>query len=106
MIAPRRLKRRSFGIRDLVARPGSRLAIQDITQEFIHRYGDEYERRITPRWVGSLVRRRLGLRPSRSTGVFTLGPEDVARLAALYKRFGLVPMEQETVEEGTQAPAA
>src|SRR5262249_2930623 len=30
-------------IRDLVAR-GSRLAIQDITREFITRYGDEYER--------------------------------------------------------------
>lgn len=86
-------------IRDLVARPGSRLAIQDITREFIRRYGDEYERRITPRWVGSLVRRRLGLKPSKSTGVFTLGPEDVARLAALYKRFGVEPAGQPTVEE-------
>jgi hypothetical protein len=76
-------------IRDLVAKPGSRLSIQDITQDFLARYGDEYERRITPRWVGSLVRRRLGLKPSRSTGVFTLTPEDVARLASLYKRFGV-----------------
>lgn len=79
-------------IRDLVARPDARLAIQDITREFLARYGAEYERRITPRWVGSIVRRRLGLRPSRSTGIFTLGPEDVARLAALYKRFGIEPV--------------
>ena len=78
-------------IRDLVARPGTRLAIQDITREFLRRHGDEYERRITPRWIGSLVRRRLGLKPSRTTGIFTLGPEEVARLAALYKRFGLEP---------------
>lgn len=77
-------------IRDLVARgPGARLAIQDITREFIARYGDEYERRVTPRWIGSLVRRRLGLKPSRSTGIFTLGPEDVARLASLYARYGV-----------------
>ncbi|HEY2091301.1 MAG TPA: hypothetical protein VGJ81_05400 [Thermoanaerobaculia bacterium] len=89
-------------IRDLVARPNSRLAIQDITTEFIRRHGDEYERRVTPRWVGSLVRRRLGLKPSRNTGVFTLGPEEVARLASLYKRFGLEPVE--TVEEDI-APA-
>lgn len=75
-------------IRDLV-REGGRLAIQDITREFIARYGEEYERRVTPRWVGSLVRRRLGLRPSRSTGIFTLGPEEVARLSALYVRFGV-----------------
>ncbi len=75
-------------IRDLVA-DGSRLAIQDITRRFLTRYGDQYERRVTPRWIGSLVRRRLGLKPSRSTGVFMLGPEDVARLASLYARYGV-----------------
>ena len=92
-------------IRDLVARgPEARLAIQDITREFVRRYGDEYERRVTPRWVGSLVRRRLGLKPSRSTGIFTLGPEEVARLAALYKRFGIEPAATE--EEVGQSTAA
>jgi hypothetical protein len=75
-------------IRDLVTQ-GSRLAIQDITRLFLARYGDQYERRVTPRWIGSLVRRRLGLKPSRSTGVFTLGPEDVARLSSLYARYGV-----------------
>jgi len=97
-------------IRDLVARPNARLAIQDITREFIARYGMEYERRVTPRWVGSLVRRRLGLKPSRSTGVFTLGPEDVARLATLYKRFGIEPVGKEETDrtpvEQEHEPAA
>ena len=77
-------------IRDLVAKgPDARLAIQDITREFMARHGTEYERRITPRWIGSIVRRRLGLRASRSTGVFTLGPEEVVRLKALYARYGI-----------------
>ncbi len=91
-------------IRDLVAKgPDARLAIQDITRLFLARYGDQYERRVTPRWIGSLVRRRLGLKPSRSTGIFTLGPEDVARLATLYLRYGVepvasaeIPVENET----------
>jgi len=87
-------------IRDLVSRgPEARLAIQDITREFLRRYGDEYERRVTPRWIGSLVRRRLGLKPSRTTGIFTLGPEEVARLAALYKRFGIEPVSTEQQAE-------
>jgi hypothetical protein len=84
-------------IRDLVAKgPEAGLAIQDITREFLARYGAEYERRVTPRWIGSLVRRRLGLKPSRSTGVFTLGPEDVARLSSLYVRYGVEPIYKET----------
>jgi len=94
-------------IRDLVAQPGARLAIQDITREFVRRYGDDYERRVTPRWIGSLVRRRLGLKPSRSTGIFTLGPEEVARLASLYKRFGIEPVGTEGNDTpGEQAPDA
>lgn len=86
-------------IRDLVGTPNARLAIQDITRELLARYGAEYERRVTPRWIGSLVRRRLGLRPSRSTGVFTLGPEDVARLASLYVRYGIEPVANEAAED-------
>jgi hypothetical protein len=93
-------------IRDLVAKgPGSRLAIQDIAAEFTLRYGDEYERRVTPRWIGSLVRRRLGLKPNRSTGVFMLGPEEVAKLAALYVRYGVLP-ESQAVEPGEQPAIA
>jgi hypothetical protein len=92
-------------IRDLVAKgPEARLAIQDITTEFTARYGAEYERRVTPRWVGSLVRRRLGLKPSRSTGLFTLGPEDVARLKALYARYGLEPAETKVADAPVEEP--
>jgi len=87
-------------IRDLVAQgPGTRLAIQDITKAFVARYGAEYERRVTPRWIGSIVRRRLGLKPSRSTGVFTLRPEEVARLKGLYVRYGLEPVGHEALVE-------
>jgi hypothetical protein len=79
-------------IRDLVARgPDERLAVADITKEFIERYGTDYERRVTPRWIGSILRRRLGLRPSRTTGTFILGPEEVEKLARLYERFGMAP---------------
>lgn len=86
-------------IREIVARgPDSRLAIQDIASEFTARYGEEYERRVTPRWIGSLVRRRLGLKPNRSTGVFTLGPEEVAKLGALYARYGIEAEETQAVE--------
>jgi hypothetical protein len=99
-------------IRDLVAKgPDSRLAIQDITDEFLARFGAEYERRITPRWIGSIVRRRLGLRPSRSTGLFTLGPEDVSRVSRLYARYGIEPAQTEAksdvaAADKTNDPAA
>ena len=89
-------------IRDLIAKgPGERLSVQDVTNEFTTRFGDEYARRVTPRWIGSIMRRRLGLRPGRSTGVFTLGPEEIPKLQQLYSRYGLVPAEK--VEPPDQA---
>jgi hypothetical protein len=92
-------------IRDLVSRgPDARLAIADIAREFAFRYGSEYEKRVTPRWVGSIVRRRLGLHASRTTGIFTLGPEEVAKLGALYRRFGLeTPSQDVAPVEATEA---
>jgi hypothetical protein len=92
-------------IRDRVAQgPGARLAIQDISREFMARHAAEYERRITPRWIGSVVRRRLGLKPSRSTGIFTLGPEEVTRLKVLYVRYGLT--DENPVDESQPDIAA
>ena len=95
-------------IRDLIARgPKERVGIQDITGEFLRRHGREYERRVTPHWIGSIVRRRLGLRPTRTWGQFVLRPEDVVQLAGLYKRYGLADEKPETtVEEKIQAAAA
>lgn len=84
-------------IRDLVARgPEERVGIRDIAEEFLRRYGREYERRVTPHWIGSIVRRRLGLRPTRTWGQFILRPEDVAQLAGLYKRYGLADEKPES----------
>lgn len=86
-------------IRDLVTRgPEVRLAMQDIADEFALRHAKEYERRVTPRWIGSIVRRRLGLKPNRATGLFTLGPEEVSKLRMLYVRYGITDEAPQAVE--------
>jgi hypothetical protein len=91
-------------IRDAISHgPEARLGIKDITDEFLRRFGPEYERRVTPHWVGSIVRRRLGLHPSRTSGQYVLRPEDVARLASLYKRYGLVEQQETAEQESTPA---
>lgn len=81
-------------IRDLVLRgPDQVLSVKEITTEFLKRHGDEYERRATPRWIGSILRRRLGLKPTRNTGVFALSPEEITKLQKLYARYG-IPVEE------------
>src|SRR5260370_28844425 len=54
-------------IRDMLASPyETRLAIKDITSWFIDRHGVDYERKITTKWIGSVIRKKLGLTTERS----------------------------------------
>ena len=61
----------------------------EITQRFAARFATEYERPITPRWVGSILRQRLHLAPYKSNGRFLLAVTDGDRLNRLYERYGL-----------------
>jgi hypothetical protein len=65
------------------------LAIGDIRARFIERFGAEYTRPITPRWIGSLLRQRLHLSPYKSHGRYVLPVFDKAQLATLFSRYGI-----------------
>jgi hypothetical protein len=77
-------------IRDLHAIE-SVLSMKAVADSFSARYGAEYERPITPRWIGQLVRRRLHLRTRRLDSNFVLTEESLALLEPLLRRYGLAP---------------
>jgi len=76
-------------IRDLGASGEAKLSIKEITSWFSDRHQDEYERKITPKWVGSIVRKKLNLRTQKSDGVFVIPLEEQPKLARLYEKYGI-----------------
>ncbi len=78
------------GIR-LVPVDTSRLA----ARSFIARHADEMDRKITPKWIGGLIRRRLGLRTVRRSGSYLIAPSEAPKLEQLYEKYGLEPKEEE-----------
>lgn len=77
-------------IRDLQeASPGAPLAVKDITQWFTDRHGEDYERKITARWIGSVIRKKLRLEPYKSHGVFVISVADPSKLERLYQKYGV-----------------
>ena len=66
---------------------GSGLALAEITQSFAQRFGSRYTRRITPKWIGYLLRSKLHLATRKSGGTYILSEGQVDRLAALYRKF-------------------
>jgi hypothetical protein len=65
------------------------IPIIEITQRFAARYAAEYERAVTPRWIGGVLRNRLHLGTYKSNGRFVVPVTDTARLTGLYSRYGL-----------------
>ncbi len=72
------------------------LSIKEITHLFSERFGDEYQRMITAKWIGSVIRRKLKLKTKKSHGVFIIPPTEAPKLKLLYGRYGIEPTERQT----------
>lgn len=65
------------------------LSIKNITTEFFMEYGDYYQRKITAKWIGFIVRKRLNLSTYKSDGIFIIDPSSHHLLPQLYIRYGV-----------------
>lgn len=45
---------------------------------------------MTAKWIGYIVRRKLGLKTQKSHGVFTIVLSEKQKLERLYEKYGLV----------------
>lgn len=76
---------------------GLQLGVKDVAEAFGDRHGSDYQRPITPKWIGTQLRKRLSLVPMKSNGVFVLSSND-PKLDALFERYadGDVQLDIET----------
>ena len=75
-------------IRDL-RDSGRPLAIKGIASWLVDRHGDEYERKLTTKWIGNVIRRKLQLRPVRGSAGYLIPPEELPKVDRLYERYGI-----------------
>ncbi len=65
------------------------ISLKAITSAFKTRFDGEYDERITVRMIGSVLRKKLQLRPEKRHGIYVLPLVERARLDRLYERFGI-----------------
>lgn len=83
-------------IRDLAASSiDQRLAVKDITEWFVDRFGPDYERKITTKWIGGVIRRRLRLNTQKSHGLYVIPPSELPKLERLCEKYGLEPKDEQ-----------
>jgi hypothetical protein len=87
-------------IQALLAAPSQpSVSIKKVTDCFTIRHGREYER-ITPKWIGTIIRKRLHLKTHKSSrGVFVISPEELQKLPRLYEKYGVMPVIEGDAQE-------
>jgi hypothetical protein len=80
--------------------------VADITAGLIERYGAEYERSITNRWIGSILRKKLNLHTYKSHGVYVVPLTERPKIELLCGRYGVnvitgLPIETQEGDVGT-----
>ncbi|MCG8604620.1 hypothetical protein MJD09_06410 [bacterium] len=76
-------------IRDLVELEEGRLSVKEITTWFQDRFGDEHFDKVTPKWMGGIIRNHLQLKTRKSHGVYIIPPEEAHKLTVLFEKYGL-----------------
>lgn len=76
------LLRESFAYRESIS-------IKSLTNRFIEKHADDYERKVTPKWIGTIVRRKLGLKAYKSNGLFIIPKSELTKTKYLSQKYGL-----------------
>lgn len=77
-------------IRDLAREHGqATLAVSEITQRVIERHAKDFERFVTPRYIGQIIRKRLRIVTYKSHGIYVISLTESATIAFLCERYGL-----------------
>jgi hypothetical protein len=66
--------------------------VADVTAGLIGRYGAEYERPITNRWIGGILRRRFNLQTYKSHVVYVVPMTERTKVEMLCTRYGIDSM--------------
>jgi hypothetical protein len=68
---------------------GLGVSVGSITAALVERHGGEYARPVSERWIGSILRKRLGLRAYKTGGVFVVPITQRVDIERLCVRYGI-----------------
>jgi hypothetical protein len=77
-------------IRDLhAASVDGRVSVKEVANWLADKHGEEYDRKITAKWIGHIIRRKLGLKTERGWDGYVIALTEKSTLERLYEKFGI-----------------
>ncbi len=88
-------------IRELQKSPyGTGLTIKEITERFAARHEDDYERKVTPHWIGHIIRRKLQLKTEKRHGNYLIADAESSKLGRLFEKYGVAVGQEDLGDSG------
>jgi hypothetical protein len=85
-------------VRDLLASPYAvRFTVKDIASWFSDRHGSDYEKKVTSKWIGSVIRKKLNLKTQKTRDGYIIPSSELAKLERLYEKYGVTGKEDNEV---------
>ena len=79
---------------------GAPISVKAVAIGLAERVGDDWEKKITPHWVGHILRKKLGLRTEKRHGSFIIAETEGLKLASLFTRYGIGPAAGDLGDSG------
>ena len=86
----------SAALAALSERDGGSVAVRDIAARFNADHRGENGYSVSNRWIGQMLRTRLGVRTQKSNGIYVVPATERAKLAAYAQRYGVTAAEETT----------
>lgn len=84
---------------ELLSEPGrANIPVSEVTAAFVGRFGQEYDRPITNRFVGGILRKRLRLLTYKSHGVYVVPATEKPKVDQLCIRYGVIERSTDIAE--------
>lgn len=84
---------------ELLSQPDrSNVPVSEVTAVFVSRFGQEYERPITNRFISGILRKRLRLSTYKSHGVYVVPASEKSKVAQLCVRYGVTERSADVAE--------
>ena len=85
-------------VRDILDSPYPvRLTVKDIASWFADRHGSDYEKKVTSKWIGSVIRKKLNLKTQKTRDGYIIPSSELAKLERLYEKYGVTGKEDNEV---------
>jgi hypothetical protein len=84
---------------EILSEPGrASIPVSEVTAAFVGRFGQEYDRPITNRFVGGILRKRLRLSTYKSHGVYVVPATEKPKVDQLCIRYGVIERSTDIAE--------